>query len=299
MTARSLRSVARPFSSLFGSFVFGPGLLLVSSALAACSSSTDPTYLADSQRAVGTPEAVEPPDAVETVEAVEVVEYGAGDTTVVFESGLGDDWTPWAGVATIVGRQARAFTYSRPGYGQSQPSTDPRDATHIVAELRTLLAARAAEPPYILVGHSLGGAYMELFAKAYPEEVAGVVLVDPRHRDFTAACEREGLAGCTVPAELVASLPEVQQQELEEFAYTAEAMAAAGSFGAYPVRVLTATSHPFTPEVEALWASLHGELAGEAADGEQIFAESGHYIQLEQVRAVAELIQSLLPPAGR
>jgi pimeloyl-ACP methyl ester carboxylesterase len=61
-----------------------------------------------------------------------------------------------------------------------------------VEELRALLAAQGVAPPYVLVGHSFGGAYQELFAKTYPAEVAGLVLVDPRHRDYSAACEGAG-----------------------------------------------------------------------------------------------------------
>jgi pimeloyl-ACP methyl ester carboxylesterase len=195
-----------------------------------------------------------------------------------------------------VGAQARAFTYSRPGYGQSEPSPEPRDAAHIVEELRALLAARGLAPPYVLVGHSFGGAYMELFAKAYPEEVAGVVLVDPRHRDFTAACEQAGLEGCGPPADIVASLPQVQLDEFEAYAHVSEEIRALGAFGPYPVRVLTATSHGFVPELEALWESMLGSLADEAADGDQrVFVGAGHYLQVEHAEEVAQVILSLLP----
>ena len=138
--------------------------------------------------------------------AMEVFAAGAGDATVVFEAGFGDDWTPWRQVATAVASEARVFAYSRPGYGQSEPSHDPRDAGHIVKDLRALLTARGFAPPYVLVGHSFGGTYMELFAKAHPDEVAGLVLVDPRHRDFASACEQAGLAGCGIPGDVVATL---------------------------------------------------------------------------------------------
>jgi pimeloyl-ACP methyl ester carboxylesterase len=276
MTAASLRSLSRRFRSLTTA-----GVLLASAAVAGCGASPDPDVVPVSDR------------------AVEVVEYGAGDTTVVFESGFGDDWTPWDEVAGEVATRARTFAYSRPGYGQSEPSPEPRDAAHIVEDLRALLAARGALPPYVLVGHSFGGAYMELFAKAYPEEVVGVVLVDPRHRDFTTACEEAGLEGCTIPASVVESLPQVQIDEFEAFAQTSGEIHAAGGFGPYPVRVLTATSHGFAPEVEALWESMHGSLAGEAADGEQsLFAGAGQYLQLQRADEVAQVILSLLPAPG-
>lgn len=227
--------------------------------------------------------------------AVEVVEAGAGEATVVFESGLGNDWTPWEHVADEVAEQARAFAYSRPGYGSSEPTRDPRDARRIVADLRSLLASRRVAPPYILVGHSFGGTYMELFAKAHPEEVAGLVLVDPRHRDFTAACEERGLEGCSIPASVLATLPPVQLAELEAFASSSDEIREAGEFGAYPVRVLTATSHGFIPAAEALWASMLGSLADEAADGEQtVFDGAGHLLQLERAHDVAEAILELV-----
>jgi pimeloyl-ACP methyl ester carboxylesterase len=137
---------------------------------------------------------------------------------------------------------------------------------------------------------------MELFAKAHPEEVAGVVLVDPRHRDLTTACQDAGLEGCTIPASVVATLPQVQADEFEAFARTSEEMHALGAFGPYPVRVLTATEHGFTPELEALWESMLGSLADEAVDGEQsLFVGAGHFLQLERVHEVAQVILSLLP----
>jgi pimeloyl-ACP methyl ester carboxylesterase len=140
--------------------------------------------------------------------AVEIVEGGAGDATVVFESGFGNDWSPWRRVATAVVGSARVLAYSRPGYGRSEPSPEPRDAAHIVEDLRALLDARGYAPPYVLVGHSFGGTYMELFAKSHPEEVRALVLVEPRPRDFARACLESGLEGCTIPDDVVATPPD-------------------------------------------------------------------------------------------
>jgi len=271
--------------------------LLLALAVPACGGSPDAPAVALSDRAEvpGAALATDP-----EAPAVEVVEAGAGEATVVFESGLGDDWTPWEPVANEVAAQARTFAYSRPGYGQSEPSREPRDAAQIVEDLRALLARRGLTPPYVLVGHSFGGAYMELFAKAYPQEVMGVVLVDPRHRDLTTACQEAGLEGCTIPAAVVDTLPQVQADEFEAFAHTSEEMRALGAFGPYPVRVLTATVHGFTPEFEALWASMLGSLADEAGDGEQtLFVGAGHYLQLERAHEVAQVILSLLPASER
>lgn len=254
--------------------------LLVPTAVTACGASAAPSAETTTER------------------AVEVVEYGAGDATVVFESGLGDDWQPWQLVAPEVAEQARVLAYSRPGYGQSEPTTEPRDAEHIVEGLRALLAARGYAPPYVLVGHSFGGGYMELFAKAHPEEVAGVVLVDPRHRDFTTACAEAGIEGCVPPDSIVETLPQVQIDELEGYAQMSQEARIQGTFGSYPVRVLTATSHGFSPEGEALWESMLGEIAGEAADGEQmVFAGAGHYLQVERAHEVSQVILNIATAA--
>lgn len=300
MTTAALR-----FSSLFAT-----ALLLACSSNVASSPDEDTHAEPDASRdevqpsEPSEPDAAQPDAAVPAApdsdpeRAVETFEAGAGDATVVFEAGFGDDWTPWEQVAREVAKTARVFAYSRPGYGHSDPATDPRDASHIVEDLRALLAAHGYAPPYVLVGHSFGGAYMELFAKAHPREVAGLVLVDPRHPDFSAACAQAGLDGCDIPDDLVATLPPVQIAEYEAFARTAEEMRTAGAFGSYPVRVLTATSHGFTPEVEALWVSLLGSLADEAEHGEQVLFEgAGHYLQLERPADVTAAITSLTAAA--
>jgi pimeloyl-ACP methyl ester carboxylesterase len=79
---------------------------------------------------------------------VEIATAGAGGAaTVVFEAGLGSDWTPWDEVASEVARHTRIFAYSRPGYGTSDPATTPRDPRTIVEELRALLASQGYVPP--------------------------------------------------------------------------------------------------------------------------------------------------------
>lgn len=228
---------------------------------------------------------------------VEIVEAGAGEVTVVFEAGLGNDWTSWDEVAVQVSSRARIFAYSRPGYGQSEQTSSPRTGTQIVDELRELLRARGLAPPYLLVGHSFGGTYQELFAKKYPEEVVGLVLVDARHRDFEVSCLAAGISGCAIPEAMVKDLPRVQREEVEAFHHISEEITAAGPFGAWPVRVLTSGAHRGgSPAFEALWSSQQRTLADEAANGQQVlFPTASHNLQVDQPRQVAQIILSLLP----
>lgn len=98
--------------------------------------------------------------------------------TLVFENGLRETLDTWNAVLKAVVPQARVFAYNRPGYGQSDDTPEPRDGATIVEDLRHMLKESGMAPPYVLVGHSLGGLYMQQFARAHPDEVAGVVLVD-------------------------------------------------------------------------------------------------------------------------
>lgn len=106
---------------------------------------------------------------------------GSGRTVVVFENGLASKKEVWATVQTEIAKSYTVFGYDRPGQGASSSSHDPRIGSHIVEDLRALLKTQHLEPPYVLVGHSVGGLYMQLYARKYPQEVAGLVLVDSTH----------------------------------------------------------------------------------------------------------------------
>lgn len=97
---------------------------------------------------------------------------------LVFENGSRETLDKWGKVLDVVGKDSSIFAYNRPGYDNSDVSDSTRDGKTIVAELHQLLERKGLTPPYILVGHSLGGLYVQLFAKTYPNEVQGIVLVD-------------------------------------------------------------------------------------------------------------------------
>lgn len=104
---------------------------------------------------------------------------GRGDATVVFEHGGAGLLEHWGKVQPAVSRFAITVSYDRAGAGLSDPGQLPRDSRRIATELRKALAAANVAPPYILVGHSLGGPYVRVFAGLFPNDVAGMVLIDP------------------------------------------------------------------------------------------------------------------------
>ena len=80
-------------------------------------------------------------------------------------------------------REVRVCSYDRAGIAWSEPGEDPRDARHISAELHLLLHEAGINPPFLLAGHSLGGLFALRYAHDYPDEVAGLALLDSSHPD--------------------------------------------------------------------------------------------------------------------
>jgi pimeloyl-ACP methyl ester carboxylesterase len=104
-----------------------------------------------------------------------------GRPTVVLEAGSGDWSTCWRSVQPAIARFARVVSYDRAGLGWSAPGSQPRVPRRIATELHELLAQAGEEPPYLLVGHSLGGPFSRMFASLYPDEVSGIVWIDSAH----------------------------------------------------------------------------------------------------------------------
>lgn len=112
---------------------------------------------------------------------------GSGSPTVIMEGGGGGNVLHWMAVQPAIASSTRVCTYDRAGMGWSEPGPVPRTPDRIVAELHTLLGNSGIPGPYVLVGHSIGAKYVRRYAGQYPQDVAGMVLVDPRHEDVDAS----------------------------------------------------------------------------------------------------------------
>ena len=108
-----------------------------------------------------------------------VVEAGCGSPAILLEAGLMSTVLSWEALQRELARSYRVVSYDRAGLGWSDPGPAPRTADRIVDELHALLERASIPPPYVLVGHSFGGLTMPLFAARYPEETAGMLLLDP------------------------------------------------------------------------------------------------------------------------
>jgi pimeloyl-ACP methyl ester carboxylesterase len=106
---------------------------------------------------------------------------GQGSPTVVLDTALGAMSASWVRVQQEVSGTTRVCAYDRAGMGWSQSGPEPRDAKQVAGELHALLEGAGIDGPYVLVGHSFGGLYMQTYAARYPEEVAGVALIESSH----------------------------------------------------------------------------------------------------------------------
>jgi pimeloyl-ACP methyl ester carboxylesterase len=106
-----------------------------------------------------------------------------GEPVLVFESGHGTPMGHWDRILEGASELAPLVTYDRPGIGESEPDSEMPTIKNVSDKLITILNELNLDPPYILVGHSLGGAYVRGFAIYYPEMLAGLVIIDPA--DFT------------------------------------------------------------------------------------------------------------------
>jgi pimeloyl-ACP methyl ester carboxylesterase len=230
-----------------------------------------------------------------------VVAAGIGAPTVVFEAGLGHGKRTWAPVFNAISGTTTAVAYDRAGYGQSEPSSQSRDGLQIVLELRALLRTEGIKPPYVLVGHSLGGTYMKLFAKTFPDEIAGVVLVDARHAEFTQRCRQWGVPRMLYdpPEALLAKLSPIARAELAAAPLTLKQARRAGTFPPVPLIVLTQSNAAsrWPRGLGKVWEASQLSLAKMSKLGRiKVCDDSGHNVHMDRpdivVKAVLNVVRA-------
>lgn len=222
---------------------------------------------------------------------------GTGPVTVVFEAGLGDTGNVWDSVQSAVSQGcARTVVYSRSGYGVDNTPEGIRDAEHIVGELRQRLADSGLPAPYILVGHSLGGLYMQYFTRRYPMEVQGLVLVDSTHWD---QLERlrfvvPGMYFMMKTASFL--LSNIARREFANISTSGAEVNALPRTEHVPTIVLSSTRAAMgeTSTYRTLAAQLQNEIAAAFATRRHEYViDSGHYVQRDQPQVVISAAREL------
>ncbi|MDO8329111.1 MAG: alpha/beta fold hydrolase [Fluviicoccus sp.] len=218
-----------------------------------------------------------------------------GTTPVIFENGLGGrlDW--WAKIVPELARDTTVLAYNRPGYGNSSAPVSPRDGQHVVEELRVLLRSQGLQPPYVLVGHSLGGLYIQWYARRYPEEVKALVLVDsthprqmqgegsPDHWPWWVRMVMQGLTSA------------VAKEELLGINRTGDDVLAMPAFPGERVVILSARKPMSGTSALARDANAKRvDLLRLYPGARQVWVDSGHGIPLEKPEAVIKAVREML-----
>ena len=258
---------------------------------------------------------------------------GEGSPTVILESGLGDTYVTWRKAQPKIAQFTRVCSYDRAGIGYSDSSSRPRTSKVIAEELHALLRAAGTAPPYVLVGHSMGGYTVRLYASLYRTEVAGMVLVDASHPDqenrfppelknmegswrreaeflaYTAPFGIPRLLGLCEddPVQRAAecNLHSAREgvAELKAFPESAAETAATGTLGDLPLAVLSHDPDKPSADLPAdlaqptneAWEKMQQELAHLSTQGTQTIAKnSAHYIQLDRPDVVIEGVRNVV-----
>lgn len=242
---------------------------------------------------------------------------GSGRPAVVFDAGLADAWVVWERVLLGLAPTTRVCAYDRAGVAWSEPGPLPRTGLQIAAELHELLTGAGLAGPFVLVGHSVGGMHVRTFAVRYPEEVAGIVLVDATHEDLVGEAAygsrsvrqvQVGRAahvaerGGRLPP-VVANLPVAVASRPAWHRARAEELAAVDASAAELREMNRALAVPLTvitrgKRLTATWDSLQANLVLLSPQGRRLVAgRSGHYVQRDEpavvVAAVRDMVDSL------
>ena len=223
---------------------------------------------------------------------------GGGEPTVVLLSGLGDDLRTWDPIVDRLSGDCTMFRYSRPGYGRSSPvrhGKGGRDGEFVATHLKTCLETVGPMPPYVMVGHSMGGLYALCFARLFRELVSGLVLIDPRAPGFSTECKRSGLSSephwC-----LKLMLPYHVRAEIRGATAAERQAIIPDRLEEIPVAPLSISTRPkgFSPPLFDAWRQAQREFVDKLPRRRLIVVDDcGHYIHQEQPGLVSKAIIEL------
>ena len=258
---------------------------------------------------------------------------GHGSPAVVLDSGLGDSFYSWRKVQAQIAEFTQVCSYDRAGYGYSDHSPLPRRGPVFAEELGKLLVNSSVPPPYILVGHSLGGANIRIYASRNLSSVAGIVLVDSVHPDqwdrlppaIWKIQQEQGREAKKFEWEVLFGIPRLKRecgsdpQEIvlnctfesgrtwaAEIALVRESIANAKPTGPFDSIPLTVLSHDpdklieeFPAElrrpVNIVWEQMQEELVHLSTQGKQTIAKnSSHYIQNDRPELVIDEVHKIV-----
>lgn len=223
---------------------------------------------------------------------------GKGKPTLVLQSGLGDGISAWEAIVPQMREQSSVFAYDRLGYGKSSPFRGMADPCSVARELHALLQKTGISPPYVLLGHSLGGLYQYRFAQLYPEEVAGMVLLDPSHPDQWTRIQSEAPRSAAILRTLRATVfSHAQKEELDQSTQCKNEGDLHAVLPHVPVHILWSSERPPIEkgEFETLLNQLRKDWQTFLPQAQiKTIPKSGHYIHHDQPQTVIDTTELVL-----
>ena len=212
-------------------------------------------------------------------QGVEYIAEGSGSPTLVFETGMGPTIDTWDQILDSLSKHTRVYAYNRPGYGKSGLKNAPRNVKQVAVQLHANLLANNIQPPYILVGHSAGGLYVNMFARLYPKETAGVIFIDASHPEQFEyfKTDQQFIYSMLITATKKGKTP----YEHDIVLTTKESFKNVPEFPQVAVTVLTAgKSSPFeNKKLRKKWLEFQEGLSNLSSKSKHLIVEeSGHYI---------------------
>jgi pimeloyl-ACP methyl ester carboxylesterase len=230
----------------------------------------------------------------------EYVVSGTTSPALVLINGAGGPIEGWNSIFSELEKIGTVFAYNRPNIGRSSKPTEPQTGDLLVQTLRALLLEVGLPPPYILVGHSLGGLVANLYARCHPNEVLGVVFLDATApEDFAIFSAHEGRVPKLLRKTLDAIFGSDHLGEIAHVSHTSDQVSLAPSFPDIPVTVVTGGKPAMSWLIPARILSARTEhqrrLASISPGAKQIIAErSGHFPQISEPAVVVHAIRETL-----
>ncbi|HWI83931.1 alpha/beta hydrolase [Ramlibacter sp.] len=261
--------------------------------------------------AAATPDPMPPRQKLETRAGwLEYTLSGHGPATIVLFNGAGVTLDGWQALYPEIESIGRVFAWNRFGLQGSDEPPPLQDGELIVASVRELMAQAGLRPPYVLVGHSLGGLHANLFARLHPDEVAALLLIEATHPRDDEVLQQDASQLSRGLAKVLAEPPEQFEAnlraELEAAPETVQQVRTAGPFPRVPVAVISGAMEPpkslLPPDAAQARQARQEALARLSPDGEHVIAaRSGHFPQRSEPELVLavlrRLIERALPPA--
>ena len=222
---------------------------------------------------------------------------GSGQPTIVLINGGSGPIEGWMRILPELSKLSTVFSFNRFGVGKSDKPKEAQDGTTIVHTLREALSSVGLKPPFLLVGHSLGGFYANLFARLYPNEVAGVVLLEASHSKDTTLNEYQGRFVKALNKLLSKLSPPHPHDEVHFVQKTVEQINQNHSFPEVPLFIITGGKENRMMPAEARRKRLENQVdfLSLSKYSKHIIAErSGHFPQLTEPSVVVEAIEECL-----